>query len=129
MLPIFGTIGQTVNFCILSHLHANVPNIEGKNKALQSLEVWIFAENFMMVFIFISVTLFLFVRSCDRCRIHMEFGDSIIKKVDYLFSEDTNAMLKICVSIMCFIGTNYMLLHHGSIQNVTSIQSWEILKF
>ena len=82
MLQIMSIIGQVLNFCLLSRLYANSPPMatfdqsEPAGVKLASFETWLFAESFMVIFTFVALICFLFIRTFYRGNFDLDMGGS-----------------------------------------------------
>ena len=82
MLQIMSIIAQVINFCLLSRLYANSPPMATFDQnqpagiKLASYETWLFAEAFMIIFTFVALIIFLFVRTFHEGNFHLEMGNS-----------------------------------------------------
>ena len=86
-----------------------------------AFEGWLFVESYMIAFITVANTIFLFYRSIDRGRLNLEIGDENFDvKEDYLSCEETELIINLWGTIMSFIGTSILLLNSSTLYEATS---------
>ena len=82
MLQIMSIIAQVINFCLLSRLYANSPPMATFDQSdltgikLASYETWLFAEAFMIMFTFVALIIFLFVRTFHSGNFQLDMGST-----------------------------------------------------
>ena len=120
MLQIMSIIGQVLNFCLLSRLYANSPPMatfdqsEPAGIKLASYETWLFAEAFMIIFTFVALIIFLFVRTFHKGNFYLEMGTSD-GNADFLGCEETELTVTLFALKVSFVGTNLFMLLSSTI--------------
>ena len=89
----------------------------------KAVEIWIFVESYMIAFIVVANTIFLLYRSLDRGRIEIGIGEaeggSDVRQ-DYLSCEETELILNIWGTIVCFFGTNLIFLNSSALDEAAN---------
>lgn len=120
MLQIMSIIAQVVNFCLLSRLYANSPPMatfdqnEPAGVNLASFESWLFVEAFMVIFTFVALIIFLFIRTFHRGNFHLEMGGGDPNS-DFLACEETELTMTLFAIKISFVGTNLCMLFSSTI--------------
>ena len=121
VLQIVGVVAQVMNLCIISTLYSKSPPMELLDTKQIAFEGWLFVESYMIAFITVANTIFLFYRSIDRGRLNLEIGDENFDvKEDYLSCEETELIINLWGTIVSFIGTSILLLNSSTLYEATS---------